>query len=212
MFCLGQLFWRAPSGCTKTNKSLMTPTGRIVILHLIIQVELFTWNHHKTVGLNSPTRKKKHTEFFSQIHNLLTNLYRKPDRTCFSDGASVWTAIHSSHTCQFLCPYPGEKEKIYIVRVYQVISSGRSEKRQRFKQKLTFASFQAVYSFCGLYQVNVDFGMAQSSSTSITGHHSGFNISHLLLSHQTDSKVLVHLNTNSVTSVTDDNTDSTQRF
>lgn len=43
--------------------------------------------------------------------------------------------------------------------------------------------------------------MTQSSSTPITGHHSGFNISHWLLSHQIDSKVLVHLNTNSVTSV-----------
>lgn len=47
------------------------------------------------------------------------------------------------------------------------------------------------------YQINIDFGMTQSSSTSITGHHSGFNISHWLFRHQFYSKVLVHLNTNS---------------
>lgn len=68
MFCLGQLLCRAPAGCTKTNKSLMTPTGQMVTLHLIVQVKLFTCalgNHHKTVGLNSPTRNKAHRNFFS---------------------------------------------------------------------------------------------------------------------------------------------------
>lgn len=45
------------------------------------------------------------------------------------------------------------------------------------------------------YQVNVDFWMAQSSTTSITGHNSGLNISHWLLCHQVDGKVLVQLYT-----------------
>lgn len=48
------------------------------------------------------------------------------------------------------------------------------------------------------YQVDVDFGVAQGSSTSITGHHSGLNLSHWLLCHQFDGKVLVHLDTNNV--------------
>lgn len=66
---------------------------------------------------------------------------------------------------------------------------------------MTYASFQVISLSCFIYQVYVDFGMAQSSSTSITGHHSGFNISHWLLCHQIDSKVLVYLNTNNSNSV-----------
>lgn len=53
----------------------------------------------------------------------------------------------------------------------------------------------------GSYQVDVDFGVAQSSSASITGHHSGFNVSHWLLSHQLDGEVLIHLGANNMTSV-----------
>lgn len=63
------------------------------------------------------------------------------------------------------------------------------------------ALFQVISLCCFLHQVYVDFGMPQSSSTSITRHHPGFNICHWLLSHQLDSKVLVHLNTISVLSI-----------
>lgn len=51
------------------------------------------------------------------------------------------------------------------------------------------------------YQVDVDFGVAQGSSTSITGHNSGFNVGHWLLSHQLDGEVLIHLGTNNMISV-----------
>lgn len=51
------------------------------------------------------------------------------------------------------------------------------------------------------YEVDVDFGMAQSSSTSITGHNSGLNVSYWLLCHQLDGKVLIHLDINNVISV-----------
>lgn len=47
--------------------------------------------------------------------------------------------------------------------------------------------------FSHSYQVDVDFGVAQRSSTSVTGHHPGMDISDWLLSHQVDGKVLVHL-------------------
>lgn len=53
----------------------------------------------------------------------------------------------------------------------------------------------------GSYQVDVDFGVAQGSSASITGHHSGLNVSHWLLCHQVDGKVRIHLDTNNVISV-----------
>lgn len=53
----------------------------------------------------------------------------------------------------------------------------------------------------GFYQVDVDFGMAQGSSTSITGYHSFPNLSHWLLCHQVDGKVRIHLDTDNVTSV-----------
>lgn len=78
--------------------------------------------------------------------------------------------------------------------------------------KIDYASFQAAYSHCSLHQINVDFGVTQSSSTSIAGHHPGFNISHWLLSHQIDGKALVHLNTNGVISVAYGNTDPSSRF
>lgn len=81
------------------------------------------------------------------------------------------------------------KNKRKTVSIYRVIKAF----------ELKYALFRAIYSSCKCYQINVDFGVTQSSSTSITGHHSGVNISHWLLSHQTDSKVLVHLDTNSVT-------------
>lgn len=43
------------------------------------------------------------------------------------------------------------------------------------------------------YQVDINFGMAQSSSTSVTGHHSSFYIGYRLLRHQIYSEVLIHL-------------------
>lgn len=51
------------------------------------------------------------------------------------------------------------------------------------------------------YKVDVNFGMTQSSSTSITGHNSVLNVSYWLLCHQLDGKVLVHLYINDKISV-----------
>lgn len=45
------------------------------------------------------------------------------------------------------------------------------------------------------YQVDVDFGVSQGSSASITGNHSGFDVGHGLLCHQINGKLLVHLDT-----------------
>lgn len=48
----------------------------------------------------------------------------------------------------------------------------------------------------GPYQVDEDFGVAQGPSTTITRHYSGPDVSHRLLRHQPDGKVLVHLEQN----------------
>lgn len=114
----------------------MTPTGQMVILHLIIQVELFPCalgKHHKTVGLNSPTRNKAHRIFFSQIHNLLSSMaiYTGNQTGHVSVMVRLFEPQSTVATRANFCVLILEKKKkIYIVRVYQVISSGRSEKRK----------------------------------------------------------------------------------